>query len=323
MIDVSVIIVSYNTKELTSNAVASVLSKTYGVQYELIIVDNASKDGSPDYLKSKFKDKIFVIENDSNLGFGRANNIGIRRSSAKYIFLLNSDTELLNNAVKIFFDYMENNQNVGICGGNLFNRSMEPLLSFGMQKKSLFSHFIWKYNAFFLKIQKLFTKKKMNYLFNYENKPKEVGYITGTDMFIRRDVFDKSGLFDENIFMYCEDVDLSYRIYNLGYKIISLPQVKILHLESKSVGDILNKYRLVLSGQYYFYFKLYGKKAIYIHLSSVCSYLFRIAVYYIIPVKLLKKIFFNPYSSEDYKKILKEDRKQYKEAELKYKRKSL
>ena len=114
-IDVSVIIVNYNTLELTKQCVESLKAKTKGIQYEIIIVDNASNDGSQEYFRND--ESIIYIYNKENLGFGRANNIGYRHSSGKYIFLLNSDTILENNAIKIFFDFMEQNPGIGCAGG--------------------------------------------------------------------------------------------------------------------------------------------------------------------------------------------------------------
>ena len=99
---VSIIIVNYNTKDLTKKAIQAVFDKTEGVEYEIIVVDNDSKDGSVEELKKTFQDKIIIIEPKENLGFGRANNLGIKQANGKYVFLLNSDTELINNAIKIF-----------------------------------------------------------------------------------------------------------------------------------------------------------------------------------------------------------------------------
>ena len=103
--DVSVIIVNYNTLELTKNTIESVFEKTIEVSYEIILVDNASTDGSVEFFENNYKDKIILIKNNENLGFGRANNKGIEIAKGKYIFLLNSDTLLINNAIKILFDF--------------------------------------------------------------------------------------------------------------------------------------------------------------------------------------------------------------------------
>ena len=102
--DVSVIIVNYNTKELTRNCLKSVFEKTKGVNFEVIVSDNGSTDGSIEMIKSEFPE-VILIENNANLGFGAANNRALKIARGKYVFYLNSDTLLLNNAVKIFFDY--------------------------------------------------------------------------------------------------------------------------------------------------------------------------------------------------------------------------
>lgn len=105
--DVSVIIVNYNTLGLTSDCIESIIAQTSTVEYEIILVDNASTDGSKEvFAQDK---RIKYIYSDQNLGFGRANNLGIREAKGRYLFFLNSDTILLNNAVKLFFDFCEKN----------------------------------------------------------------------------------------------------------------------------------------------------------------------------------------------------------------------
>ena len=157
-IQVSVIIVSYNTKELTINTIKSVIDKTENVDYEIIVVDNDSKDGSVEELKKTFQDKITIIEPKENLGFGRANNLGIKYAKGEYVFLLNPDTELINNAIKIFYDYMEQNKQVGICGGNLYDKNNNPEASYFMYKDNIFSYFFWRYTELFTNIISLINR---------------------------------------------------------------------------------------------------------------------------------------------------------------------
>ncbi len=264
---VSIIIVNYNTKELTKKAIQAVFDKTEGINYEVVIVDNDSKDGSVEELKKIFQDKITIIESNENLGFGRANNLGIKQANGKYVFLLNSDTELINNAIKIFYDYMEQNEQVGVCGGNLYNINYVPEDSYIMNRDTLFSFLCWRYLELFFNALSLITKKVRPCRFNYSNEVKEVGMIVGADMFIRLSALDKSGLFDENIFMYAEDTDLNFRIRNCGYLIMSVPQAKIFHYVSKSSDDEIKKYSKSLVGVYYVYFKYFGKKTWFIYLD--------------------------------------------------------
>src|SRR5574344_737129 len=121
--DVSIIIVNYNTKELTRNCLTSIYEKTKDVNFEVFVRDNNSKDGSISMIKKEFP-SVILLENNANIGFGAANNRALKQAKGKYVFYLNSDTVLLNNAVKLFFDYFENakdKENIGALGCNLVN----------------------------------------------------------------------------------------------------------------------------------------------------------------------------------------------------------
>ena len=316
---VSIIIVSYNTKELTKKAIQTVIDKTEGIEYEIIVIDNDSKDGSVEELQKTFQDKITIIKSKENLGFGRANNLGIKQSKGKYIFLLNSDTELINNAIKIFYDYMEENKQVGVCGGNIYNINNEPATSYCMYKKSITSYIYWRIIQITSKIFAIFNKKKFYCNFNYSNKIKEVGYISGADMFIRKEALNKVGLFDEKIFMYGEDIDLNFRIKDSGYLIKSIPQAKIFHLENASFKidneeNILKNYRVRRNSDYKFYYKTFGKKSYFIYLETQLTNIIRIVINTIMPKFILKKIYLIVKSTNVYKQMFKIDKEEYKKS---------
>ena len=253
-IDVSIIIVNYNTLELTKNTINSVIEKTRDLNYEIILVDNASTDGSIEFFRKEYKDKIIFLRNKENLGFGRANNKGIKISKGKYIFLLNSDTLLINNAIKILFDYMEKNKNCGVCGGNLFDLDLNPTHSFLRELPSLKTEI----NVLKRMINKLKVKNNKRKDFNYSNLEKEVGYITGADMMMRKSILDRIGLFDKDFFMYFEETELTYRIKKLGYKIMSIPTAKIIHLEGKSTAFKEKKTKMFLESKYKYLYKTAG-----------------------------------------------------------------
>ena len=126
--DVSVIIVNYNTFRMTADCIESVRQKTSGISYEIILVDNGSTDGSKDFFEQF--EGIKYIYSDENLGFGRANNLGAKQASGDYLFLLNSDTLLINNAIKILYDYINTHQSVGVVGGNLVGLDSTERISF-------------------------------------------------------------------------------------------------------------------------------------------------------------------------------------------------
>lgn len=301
--DISIIIINYNTLELTKNTIDSVIEKTIGIKYEIILVDNASTDGSIEYFEEKYKDKIIFLKNKENLGFGRANNKGIEITKGKYVFLLNSDTLLINNAIKILFDYMELNPSVGICGGNLYDLNLKPTHSFlpELPYVTLKTEIDIALN-FPKKI--LLKIKKRREDFNYLNFPKEVGYITGADMFIRKEVLKKSGNFDKDFFMYSEETELTYRIKKNNYKVMSVPEAKIIHLEGKSTKLKENKYHILLESKYKYYYKTSN--------SRDCKKL-----YYILQLGYLLRgiLTFN----KDYFKILKINFEEYKAFQKKVK----
>lgn len=300
VVDVSVIIVNYNTLELTKNTIDSVIEKTKDLTYEIILVDNASTDGSVEFFEKEYKNKIIFVKNNENLGFGRANNKGIEISKGKYTFLLNSDTLLINNAIKILFDYMKKNENCGICGGNLFDRDLKPTHSFLKQLPSLKNEldFLWKTMTNIIE-----NKVGKRNDFNYSKKEKEVGYITGADMMMKKSILNKVGLFDKDFFMYFEETELTYRIKNLGYQVISVPMAKIIHLEGKSTIFKEKKIKMFLESKYKYLYKIYG--------LNICK-----LAYFIYNNKLkLKKIILN---KEETKKILKINEEVYRDFMLNY-----
>lgn len=250
--NVSTVIINYNTLELTKNTINSVIEKTKDLDYEIILVDNASTDGSVEFFEKEYKDKIIFIKNDKNIGFGRANNKGIEIAKGKYVFLLNSDTLLINNAIKILFDFMEKNENCGVCGGNLFDINLKPAHSFLRELPCLSSEIDSELNFLGKFIRKV-TKKRKD--FNYSKSEKEVGYITGADMMIRKEILLETGYFDEDFFMYSEETELTYRIKKRGYKVISVPQAMIIHLEGKSTIFKERKYHMILESKYKYFYK--------------------------------------------------------------------
>jgi hypothetical protein len=253
--DVSVIIVNYNTLELTKNTIESVIEKTKGLKYEIILVDNASIDGSIEFFENNYKNKIIFIKNSENLGFGRANNKGIEIAKGKYIFLLNSDTLLTNNAIKILYDFMEKNDKCGICGGNLYDIEENPTHSFFPDLPYITIKTEMKlYLDFMEKMYRKILKRRRD--FNYKNIPKVVGCITGADMMIRKSILEKVGYFDRDFFMYSEEVELTYRVYRNGYLSYSVPEAKIIHLEGKSIVFKENRFRMGLESKYKYFYKI-------------------------------------------------------------------
>lgn len=250
--DVSIIIVSYNTRELVKACLNSLYKNTSSLAFEVIVVDNNSQDRISEMLNEEFKEvKFLALPN--NIGFGRANNEGIKIAKGRNIFLLNPDTLLLNNAVKILSDFLDARRDVAICGGNLYRGDLSPAHSYMMYLPSL------KGELNEMLFGRLFREKHGATLeFNHGDSPLEVGYITGADMMIRQDVLDEVGLFDADFFMYFEETELTWRIKKRGYKVMNVPSAKIIHLEGQSITLKERREQMYLSSRRLYYQKIYN-----------------------------------------------------------------
>ena len=219
--DVSVIIVTYNTKQMTLECIQSIFQQTNGVVFEIILVDNASNDGSKELFEQY--EGITYIYSNKNLGFGKANNLGYQYANGEYIFLLISDTILLNNAIFYFYESMKKaSSDIGCMGCILFDIQNKPMHSYGYFPKM--KHFFERIANF--NIPNII--KRTDLPESNDNYPKYVDYITGADLFIRRSTIDNGGLFDPDFFMYFEETEMQYRYAKLGVKrqIINTPQIR-------------------------------------------------------------------------------------------------
>lgn len=226
--DVSIIIVNYNTVKWIIDLIDSIIKKSIGFSYEIIIVDNNSTDNSKGILKKQYDDTIIFLELSDNIGFGCANNKGLRIAKGRNILFLNPDTILINNAIKILSDFLDNNPDVGIVGGNLYTSDYKPSYSFNRYITGFLTE---ELSLLTLGISNYFFR---NLHFNNSNNPMNVGSISGADLMIPRKILDKVGHFDPQFFMYYEDTDLNYRVKKAGYKIMNIPEAKISHYESQS-----------------------------------------------------------------------------------------
>ncbi len=227
-LDLSIIIINYNTCEETGKCIESVFEKTADISFEVILVDNASKDGSKEVFEAD--SRIRYIYNDENLGFGRANNVGIEVSRGRNVLFLNSDTLLRNDACSILSRYLDQHERIGVVGGNLYNADGHPTHSYRKYFPSVYSEM----NDILSGLPNKLIYGK-NAEFNYSGTPKRVKMITGADLMIRRAVLDEiGGGFDPDFFMYFEDTELCWRVCKAGYEIVSVPQAEIVHLTGYS-----------------------------------------------------------------------------------------
>lgn len=252
--DVSIIYVNYKTCDLLLNSIQSVKKYTSGISYEIIVVDNHSEDSSREHLSRQYADVIY-IQSDENLGFGRANNLGMTVARGNCYFFLNPDTLLINNAIKILYDCLESNPKIGACGGNLFDEEGNPTSSFGRFSPSLMQEFL---SIFYLPMVH-FPQPQSRY-FNHSGKPLEVAGIIGADLMVRCEVIGQVGGFDPDFFMNYEETELCYRIRRAGYRILSVPEAQIIHLEGRASYIKQSRLHFLYEGQYIYFSKRYGRR---------------------------------------------------------------
>lgn len=230
--DVSIIIVNYNTYKMTSECIDSIFDKTKGISFEVILIDNSSTDGSNLYFKNE--PRVNYVYLTENIGFGRANNVGIEKAKGKYLFLLNSDTLLIDNVVKELFDFAENHTelNIGALGTCLVNTLKQDTLSFGR-----FPSPCAIYSRIFQKSRLCKTYEHSIYekllTYGYAN----VDHISGANLFMPSLVIKNIGGFDPAFFMYYEETDLEKRMAIDGYKRIIIDSRKIIHFEGGSFSS--------------------------------------------------------------------------------------
>jgi hypothetical protein len=255
--DVSIIIVNYNTCELTGKAIDSVVNTVRNHTYEIILVDNGSADGSVEAFRRR-QDIVF-IETGENLGFSKANNIGIRASKGRRILLLNSDTVARSGAIDRSMEYMDST-GVKVLGAKVVlpdgNLDKACKRSFPTPSNSVW-HYMYLDRLF--KGSKTFGAYNLTYL--DEDEIGMVECIMGAYMMVDREVIDSVGLLDEDFFMYGEDIDWCYRMVEAGYGIIYYPEAVITHYKKAS----FNKRRKESIREFYdsmwiFYEKHYKEK---------------------------------------------------------------
>jgi O-antigen biosynthesis protein len=232
-IELSIIIVNWNVKEYLIKCIKSILQKIENIKYEIIVVDNASTDGSIQELKKSVTFKnIITIENDINKGFAAANNQGYDIARGEIILFLNPDTFFLDNNLKEIINELKKSVKIGVATCKVLNHDMSiqktcarhfPNIRRKVYDELLFSNYI-----------SFFEGKGEYYKDKYYKKSMYVECISGCFMLIKKVVLEKTGAFDERYFMYGEDIEICSRIKKMGFEIIFCPEMSILHFGGKS-----------------------------------------------------------------------------------------
>lgn len=260
----SIIIINYNNYVLTKKCIESVLDTVKSINYEIIVVDNDSPNDSYEQLSKSYENasNIKVIKNNKNIGFGGANNLGVNISKGEYVLLLNPDIIVIYNAVEKMLDKIKNDKEVGLVSGKLLNddntvqyscRRILPAGKFLMVRTPL-SKLIPS------KVRKSINDNYLMKDFNH-NYTRDVEWVMGACMMMRKKEFIELGGFSKEYFMYFEDVDLCYKVRKNNKKVIYLYDAEMIHLHRQESKKKFNKMTIVhLESMMKFYYKFYMKK---------------------------------------------------------------
>ncbi len=245
MVDVSFILVNYFSENFTRKCLQSILSATRGVRYEIIVVDNHS---GLDPTKVKIDERVSVLVNKANLGYGMACDAGTKEAQGKYFYFLNNDVEFLSDAATIQFQFLESRPQAGLAGAHLVDKNGQHTPSF-----DYFPNLSSKLLGVGL-LRVLFPKKYPRRDGSLQT-PTEVDLVSGSSLFMPADLYRDIGGFDPQFFLYCEEEDLALRVKKCGLKVFHLPDAKILH-----VGGASSREPAALKKEFYIsYFKFYEK----------------------------------------------------------------
>jgi GT2 family glycosyltransferase len=233
--DLSLVIVSFNTREVLRESLQSVARERGDLRLEIFVVDNNSHDGSVAMVEAEFPE-VQVLRSEVNLGFGSANNIALERAQGRFLVLLNSDAFLHPRSLQLAFQHMQEDPKAGLAGGRLVGRDSELQPSARMLPTILTD---------FLVMSGLADKYPKSRFFGRFDRtwadpmqPAKVGWVPGAFSIIRPEALRKVGLFDPDFFLYSEEVDLCKRIQNAGYKIMYWPDIVVTHIGGESSRQI-------------------------------------------------------------------------------------
>jgi GT2 family glycosyltransferase len=259
--DVSIVIVNFNTCRILDECIVSIKKETT-VDNEIIVVDNASVDGSCQMLCEKHPD-VKLIENQENVGFAKANNQGFAIASGKYFFMLNSDTVVLDGAVGKLAAFMDEHPDVGICGPR--NEGTDGELQYSCDHFPSFWNNLWSYTNFTNRFPEiaLFRRGLMRY-WDYSGQ-RDVEKIMGCSLMIRKDLYRQLGGLDNSYFMYFEETDLCFQARKAGLRTVYFPDARIIHYggasaKSQKSEQVVNTTvaSYYYKSKYYFLLKNYG-----------------------------------------------------------------
>lgn len=286
MIDVSVIVIAWNVRELLYNCLKSVYKETRGINYEVIYVDNASDDGSVKMVKERFP-AVRIIENEENKGFITANNQGIEISKGKYVLLLNSDTIILDNAIAKAVKFVDQHPEAAVIGCRVLNPDMTLQRTCSMYH-SLLNMFLAATYLYKIFPRNMFFGRHDMTWWDFDDV-KEVEVVYGCFSLVRREAINQIGLMDPRYFVFGDDPDWCYRFSKAGWKIFFTPEPRIIHYGGQTTKKMADKFILQLYGSHLIFMKLHRSKLSFPIARVLIALFFILRVPYWFAIGILKR----------------------------------
>lgn len=294
MIDISIIIVNWNTKEYLRQCLQSIRDNVHDVSYETIVVDNGSEDGSPEMLEEHFP-WVTLIETGANLGFAKANNIGMKAAGGRYYCLSNSDIVVKPGSIELLVEFMDSNEDVGIAGPRILNSddSFKPSCRRAPSEISQFARAVW--------LDTVFPKLGSHMTASEHQHMRDVDVIVGCFWIARREAVDEIGMLDERFFIYSEDNDWCRRFNSSGWRVVYNPETTIIHIGGvSSSNDPITFYIAMMKSNIQYWQKHYGSfRTKLLVLSMLVHHALRIGVWEIMRIFFVSK---RPESSYNIKR---------------------
>jgi len=283
--DLSVIIVNFNVKYFLEQCLHSVYKSTQNLNAEIIVVDNNSVDGSCQVIHNKFP-QVILMENKVNVGFSKANNQAIRKARGKYILLLNPDTVVQEDTCSACIEFMDTHPDAGCLGVKMIDGkgNFLPESKRGLPTPQVAFYKIFGLSALFPSSTR-FGRYHLGFL--DKDQPHQVDVISGAFMFLRKSVLDRIGLLDEDFFMYGEDIDISYRITQAGFRNYYFPGTTIIHYKGESTRKSSINYVIV----FYNAMAIFAQKHFSKNMARTYNFFIHLAIYIRAAFSILRRFF--------------------------------
>jgi len=285
--DVSIIIVAWNVRELLYDCLKSVFHETEGIDFEVIYVDNASKDGSVEMVTNEFP-KVLIIVNEKNEGFIKANNQGIEIAGGRYVLLLNSDTVILDNAIAKTVKFADRHPEAAAIACKVLNPDRTLQRGTCFMCPSILNMFLsatYLYKVF--PKSKFFGREKMG-CWNYDDV-REVETVSGCFSLVRKEAIRQVGLMNELYYVYGDDPDWCYRFRQNGWKILFTPEPQIIHYGGQNTDHMVEEFKLQLYGSKLIFMKLHRSKLEFQLACFLIALFFLVRIPYWLAVAMLHK----------------------------------